>query len=284
MMEKNLFNNLLIWLNRNHPIIMNYFFIIDPANFVKLFEYHNMPVKCYYFANDKRGTRNFEYFPIAELQHLIYDKKYFNIEKDIKNKTMNFFWLGIIFQEKGDKIKMWDYYFNDLYLEKSSLWIPLRVNGVFVNKKQEISKYGRNSKEKLLKLFPELVKKILNHPLYKGHLLPNQITKEIVKYKYSLIVRCVSIEDSLNYRPIQYAYLRILPFLDPQYDPCYLQYPKEIQEKLVVENSKDIEKKIKYYEKNPQEREKLLDYLEEHFRIKEFENNWENEIKKYFNH
>ena len=127
-----------------------------------------------------------------------------------------------------------------------------------------------------------MVNDIENHPNYAGFLLPHDVKKTIIKYKYTFILRCVSYDDSLNFRPVYYAYLKILPFLDPAYDPDCLQIPWEIQEKLLVKDSEDIAKKIEYFNKHDEERIQILEKLRTHFEIETFEKDWTTQIKNYF--
>jgi hypothetical protein len=51
---------------------------------------------------------------------------------------------------------------------------------------------------------------------------------------------------------------------------------------LLVHSHEDIAERVKYFDKHPEEREKILDELEDLFSIKTFEKNWKTEIKKYF--
>ena len=48
---------------------------------------------------------------------------------------------------------------------------------------------------------------------YKEALLPSEVNDKTKRYKYGMIFRCVSINDSLNFRPVLYAYSDIVPFL-----------------------------------------------------------------------
>jgi hypothetical protein len=282
MFHKNIFANLCIWLNENHPVKMNYSFVLDPVCFHKVFEVHNLPFKYFYFNDDKRGTRNLQEFPISHLQHVINEERVFKSKDHIVNKDKKFFWMGSMIHERGIRSSLWDTFFEDLNVENSTIWAPIRTNGIYFNEKQVTSKFGKNSKEKALARFPELVEKIQTHPMYDGHLLPAEVSEKIARYKYTFILRCVSIEDSLNYRPVHYTHLRILPFIDSKYDPSYIQIPKEIQDLLVVNSAEDIEERINYFEMRPKEREAILDKLHKHFKIDEFKENWKEITQSYF--
>jgi hypothetical protein len=281
MYYKNIFMNLPIYLNQKHKLEILWGFSIDPVSFMNYFSYHGINHKRFYFVDDKRGTRNYDKFPIAQLQHLIHENRFEPTSKIPINKTKNFFFMGTIFQDKGNRRELWYQYLDKLTLENSSIWVPLKLNGIIKEKKDENSKYTKEGIQKMEEKYKELVEDVKNHSLYSGHLLPNQIKKEISAYKYGLVIRCISNNDSLNFRPILYTHLKILPLLDPQYDPSFLQIPQMIQEKLLVKDHFDIQNKIKYFNQNPTEREKILDQLNQHFQIQDFQMNWKNIINSY---
>lgn len=259
---------------------MTYAFINDPAFYTPIFKEWGLPFSAFYFADDNRGTRHFKEFPIGELQHLIWDER--KKKKDLLAtyapivKDKDFFFAGSIFQEKGGRIDLYKKYLSNLRMPNSSLFIPQRANGIV---------YTKNNNDrftnKLTEKFSDLHNEILNHPLYKGHLIPAEYEDEVKKYRYGLLLRCVSHYDSLNFRPILYARLRILPLIDPGYDPEGLQIPLDIQKHLLVHDHTDIEKLINYFNENPQEREELLNKLEYKFRIKTFEKDWKQILTTY---
>jgi hypothetical protein len=261
---------------------MAYAFINDPAFYTPIFEYEKIPFKAYYFQDDKRGTRDFYAFPLGELQHIVWDKR--NKKKDLLSmmsdetpkKDRSVFFAGTIFQEKGGRVDLWNRYLKDLRVPDAGLYIPLRSNGILHTK-------GNNDRylNKVKDVFTELHEEVINHPHYEGHLVPDEYEDQVARYRYGILFRCVSHFDSLNFRPILYARLRILPLLDPQYDPAALQIPPYIQSKLVVQSHEDIQEKIAYFDKNFEEREQLLDELEDLFSIKTFEKNWKSELQKY---
>jgi len=113
-------------------------------------------------------------------------------------------------------------------------------------------------------------------------LTPEEYEDTVKTFQYGLILRCISHCDSLNFRPILYARLRILPLLDPGYDPDYLQIPKDIQDKIRVKDSDDIAEKVKYFDKNTKEREELLNRLEDLFGVKTFSRQMNTILKDYF--
>lgn len=284
MYLKNIFPNLIKFFHMNSKNFDKvYNFIIDPAFYTPFFNYNSIPTINYYFADDKRGTRDFTKFPIAELQHLVYENsiKKENDLFDMFNageKNKDFFFMGSILQSKGQRKNMWDLFLNNLELnsDKNSLFVPLVMNGVRLK-----SSTGMNvrrlskAKEKL----PELVDKIINHKLHKGDVTPSEITSTIQNYKYGLVLRCVSLNDSLNFRLIKYLSQDIIPFLDFLYDPEYLQIPKKFQDKLVVNDHIDIMNKINYYNINIDDRIKLLQDMKEYYSI----NSFKYKLNKYFN-
>lgn len=284
MYYKNIFMNLCLWTNQKNPIKHLYTFTIDPMGFNYFFEHHGIPTTRYYFADDKRGTRNYSKFPIAHLQHIVHENHFNYIDpSSFDNKENDFFYMGSIVHEKGGRSQLWYQFLHDLNVENSNLWVPIKLNGVFKNKNDVNSKYSKDAIRKAEEKFGTLVDDIKNHPNYAGFLLPQDVKRNIVKYKYTFILRCVSYDDSLNFRPLYYAYLKILPFFDAKYDPYYLQIPKEIQDKLSVSSAKDIQEKIVYYNQHDDERLELIEKLRTLFGIEDFENNWQNSIKEYFN-
>lgn len=261
---------------------MAYAFINDPAFYSPIFEYEKIPFKAYYFRDDKRGTRDFYEFPIGELQHIVWDGR--NKKTDLLSlssvkpkKDKSVFFAGTIFQEKGGRIELWEQYLKNLRVPDAGLYIPQRTNGILYSK-------GQNDKylNKVKDTFSELLEDIESHPHYLGHLVPDEYEEQVSRYKYGILFRCVSKHDSLNFRPVLYARLRILPLLDYMYDPAALQIPEYIQSKITIRSHADIEAKVKYFDENPEEREQILDELEKIFKVKTFNNNWKTELNKYF--
>lgn len=280
MYTKNMFINLVRYFHLKKPLKCLYSFSVDPAAFLEIFDYYGIPQKRFYFADDNRGTRKFIEFPIAHLQHITHEEKIFG--EISTEKTKDLFYIGTILHQKGYRKDMWAKYFNELRLDNSSMWIPIRSNGLFISEKQEKGHYGQTAKKKAQEMFGELVEQIQNHPMWKGHLYTNEVRKTLAEYKYGVVLRCVSFEDSLNPRPVYYTYMNILPLLDEGYDPEYIGIPKHIQDKLVIRNHKDIEERVKYYNEHEEERQKVLKELWDHFQIDEFKENWQNIIKEKF--
>jgi hypothetical protein len=260
---------------------MAYAFINDPAFYTPIFPLFEIPFKAYYFRDDKRGTRDFYEFPMGELQHIVWDnrkkKDLFAMFSETKKKDLSVFFAGTIFQEKGGRVELWNRYLKDLRVPDAGLYVPLRSNGILHSK-------GNNDRylNKVKDVFADLHEEVVNHPHYRGHLVPEEYEDQVSRYRYGILFRCVSHFDSLNFRPILYARLRILPFLDPQYDPAALQVPPYIQKQLIVNDHNEIAEKVKYFDEHPEEREKLLDELEDIFSIKTFEKNWKTILKNYF--
>jgi hypothetical protein len=279
--NKNVSMSLIQWaVSSANNFKMTYAFINDPAFYTPIFKEWQIPFTALYFANDNRGSRDFKEFPIGELQHLVWDIR--KKSRDLLSipqplvKDKDFFFAGTIFQEKGGRIELYNKYLKDLRIPDSSLFIPQRANGIVYTKKNN-DRYLN----KLTDKFTDLHTDVVNHPLYAEHLIPSEYEDVVKRYKYGMLLRCVSFYDSLNFRPILYARLRILPFIDPGYDPQGLQIPLHIQEKLLVQDSTDIEKKVKYFNENPAERENLLDELEYKFSVKTFEKTWKTILSSY---
>ena len=253
-------------------------FVQDPTYWTPFCEIFNIPSKFVYFVEDKRGTRNFEEFPIAQFQYNVYEKEFFNKKfEDYKNernypKTKDFLFAGTILQEKGSRIDTWEIFLKDLKSDNCEFYIPLKKGSINTIKNRKL----RPFEEKNLKLIEE----IKNHKSYKGEVTPDELNEKFKEFKYAICLRTVSIHDSLSFKPVNYVNVGILPFFEPEYDPEGLQIPKEIQEKLLVKNSKDIDEKIKYFNEHPEEREELVKKLQKHFKLDEFINNTDNIIEK----
>ena len=259
-------------------------FIVDPAFYTPFFKYNNIPARNLYFENDKRGTRDMEKWPMAQFQHIVYTKQFQNnlniFNKNSKVKDRNLCFAGTILQSKGDRVKLWERFLRDVKSEKCTYWIPMKKNGI--NKKVVTTKVANNHMDLILKYFSqELVDSIKYSKHYEGEILPLQHEEIIEKFKYGMVLRCVSYEDSLNFKPILYTYKGVLPLLDPMYDPDYLQIPKHIQDKIVVEDAAAIDERIEYFNNNEDERVEILNELYEIFMIDEFVNNEEETVKKY---
>ena len=176
---------------------------------------------------------------------------------------------GSIFSKSREKI--WTTFLRDLYIENSVLYIPLVKERVL---QMEVSdKFLDRHKDKIIQSYSEdLYNEVKNHKMRKGHILPEDLYKEIGYYKYTFVPKCISYNDSLNFRPVLYSQNNVLPLLDVNYDPAYLMIPKEIQDRIRVSNYKDIEDKVKYFEEHPDERKDILNKLKELFHLEQFHN------------
>ena len=223
-------------------------FAIDPVAYrPKLQQYGNTDLL--YFADDTRGSRNMRGFDLAQINLCVKSK----IEKNPENfKKKDFVWIGSLFYTKGSRPKMYEQYFENLDID-FSFYCPLHLNS-FSIKKKESDKVVSKTEE----YFKELVEKVKNDPHYKGRCEYENLNDVLLEHKYSLITHCASFADSLNFRPVSYSMNGVLPFLEEGFDPGYLIYPKEIQEKLLVSNSEDIKKRIEYFNANDSERQDLL--------------------------
>lgn len=253
------------------------YFIFDPAALYPFYRVNGIKAKGFYFANDKRGSRDLNTFDIAQVQLFAGEQ----VHKDIfgiPKKEKLLFFAGTLFIEKGDRAELYYKFLKNLSVEHD-LYIPLKANAIATRKN-----IPEHQEEKIKTKFTELYNEIKNNPNWKGHLTPDVVNAISAKYKYGLIMRCHSPADSLNFRPVTYTYYKIFPLLDHKYDPEYLQIPKEIQDKIVVRDHKDIEERIAYYEANPEEKEKVFTELRELFRIDQWIKNTsemlDNEVKK----
>lgn len=258
-------------------------FVQDPTYFTPFFKVHNIPSKFVYFVIDKRGTRNFEEFPIAQFQYNVYEKEFFNKtsedykkERSDEKRIKNLLFAGTILQEKGERSKAFDRFLNDVKSEKCEYYIPLKKGSLNVaTKKSKLKKF----EEENLKL----IEKIQNHKNYKGQVSPEELNEKFKEFKYGLCLKPVSHYDSLSFKSINYVNVGILPLLEKMYDPDYLQIPKEIQDKIVINSAEDIDERIKYFNDNPEERKEILQKLRELFKLDDFIINKNNIIEESIN-
>lgn len=262
MHENNLFKKVSIFMidtNSSYPILYRLFG--EKAN-------------TFYFRDDVRGSRKFKYFPFAEIQHFLYDKKFTEKSLFPVKKDKNFIFYGTIFLEDGDlrRVKSWERFLRDLDDKKSSYYIPL-ANRVATEKKPTIKKNNiqvvKQSKHPRIK---KAYKEVSESKYHKGHFLPKEAIKILKEYKYTLITHPITSKQSLNYRVYLAIEHGVLPFVAEDYDPDGIQIPLNIQEKVRVSDHNDIQEKINYFNKNEKERKQLIEDLKAHYKYKEFLN------------
>lgn len=280
-----IFMSVINFIDKNIGLRKVIGFAIDPAIYTPYFDVNGIHSEFCYFADDKRGTRNFHKWPIAQIQHIVYDRKFGGDDLDEWmddspecEKTHNMFFAGTVFQEKGQRKYIWDEFLNDVKTESCSYYIPLRKNGII---KKDGGKASDRQLDMVQERFPELYESVTNHQHFKGGLAPHELHDRQKRYKYGMVFRCVSENDSLNFRPVLYTIHDIVPFLDYKYDPECLQIPKHIQDKILVKNAQDIEDRITYFNNNEQERIEVLRELRDLFEIDVWENEEELQLHKY---
>jgi hypothetical protein len=264
------FNYLILFMHKEKILKKNVIaFIIDPAFSSFIFSSNNIPLKLCYFEDDKRGTRDFMKFPISQFQHLLYDPKFIDDWDEPSKKTHNMFFGGTIFHDTGFRSTVWPTFLKDIKSPKCSYFIPMVRNNFTKSNKRHTDYLEENQSE--------LLEQVTNHKNYKPGVTSLDLYKQMEKFKYGIVFRCVSTFDSLNFKPVLYVSKDILPFLDEKYDPSFLQIPEHIQKELLVRNSKDIDDRIKYFNDNDQHRLEILAELRKLFKIDEFLKN-ENDI------
>ncbi len=248
-------------------------YVTDPNLFRNFFEYHQMQADLYYFENDTRGSRNFKKADIAQIQHLVYKKKFGLDARDNSfddwdteeiKKTKNVIFAGTIFHDKGSRLFIWDEFLSKYNDPDSDYYIPLKKNGIITKK----AEYPHQIEK--VKAFDEF-NSVINHISYKQFILPEVLESRLPNYKYGLIFRCVSVHDSLTLKPVQYLMYDVLPFIDYKYDPSFLQFPEHLQKKLVIKNHQDLEDKVKYYNVHDDQRLELLHELKTFFKIYDYD-------------
>ena len=286
MFRQNVVVNLAIWLYKNYGSECLYNITVDPAIFTEHFRQEGLNVKNLYYTTDKRGTRDFDYFPLAHFQHIFTEHKYLKFPDDT-SKKYDFFLSGTLMYQMGPRsdikfLMKWLQPLENLDPSKNSIWAPLKMNGLYLKDKQIGTVYDKKAQQKCLDEKPEFTKYLKEHPLYKGYFVIHELTKRIINYKYGLVLRCYSIEDSLNPRPVHYAHIGVLPFFDEQYDPEYLSIPKHIQDKLIVRSGNDVIEKIAYFNEHDAERLQLIEELRIQLKTEIFMETWKTDILTYF--
>ncbi len=242
-----------------------YQFVIDPGAYTPyLIEKCN--ATTYYFEDDFRGTRQLHQFPMAQLNYL-YN---YDINKDCKkfeDKESNFIWGGAVLLPKGNRINDYYTFIHDFNFDKSVLHISSTNS---ISKGKQLPKLISQNEELM-----RVVNDIKNHPLNAG-LLPNaEFEQKLNKYKYTLILKCASINDSLNFRIIYSLLFDMIPLIDSNYDIDNLQIPEKFKSQLEVHNSLDMTLKLKELESNKEQTLKLLDEMKDYYlNDKYYSHNW----------
>lgn len=231
-------------------------FVIDPAHYYKYFN-QNHGAKTFYFENDFRGNRELNQFPMGQLNH------FYNADKievpNFEDKKNLFIWGGVCLFPKGGRMEDWHRLLADFNYERSALHVA-KGSAMKVDKNPKVAR-------RLLEhpLYARTKDSIDNHQLNEG-ILPNEQFEEKLKdYRYTLILKCLSENDSLNFR-IYYSLLyNMIPFIDKNYDLDGMQIPKQFKDKLLVTSKDEIVSKIEYFESHLDEAKALLNDLKDYY-------------------
>ena len=231
--------------------------VVDPVFFSPYFDLRGDLLRCRYFADDRRGTRRFEKFPLDFLQHACYDAK-FAVGATVvpESERRGFFFAGTLFHSKGARRALWDRYFAGLRGDDVSLFVPFQKNSV--------TRAGRESKtdrEAVSRDFSELAASVASHPCLRQSVAPADLFSSLGQFRYGFVAPCVSHNDSLNFRPFLYSMRGVVPLLAPDYDPAFLQVPRELQERLVVSDGAGIRERVDYFDSHPDSRAAVLEEL-----------------------
>lgn len=255
----------------------SYYFVIDPGSYYRVFDGISPCHSNFAMAMDFRGTRDFEFFPIQEMQHFFYEKPW---EVD-KTKKRKFCFYGTIFLSKKTRKTLWDTYLRHLDGEEIDIYVPPKMDGHISERRKEglsIARLQERTGED--PDIAELATSVFNHPRYQGYLDTQELNKVLAQYEYSLIAKNIARYDSINFRPALYVALDVFPLLDFRYDPDCKGIPAEIQEKIVVRSHEDIKSRIAYYDAHPQEKAEIMESLRKHFGFNNFTQEWKNIIIK----
>lgn len=250
-----------------HPII------IDPSAAIPFFEFNGIKHKFWYYADDNRHLRKLTQFPFTELQHLVYEphwKKITPNKKDLLEEFENpkekvpFFFAGSLLNDKGMRRYIWNDFFKDFSYKNSKLYFKVSL----------ILGMDKN-------FFENLKDEVISHPNFCGDFMPNEEYMRILKKcKTAFIARNVSANGGLTFRHVQYLYFGVLPILDHLYDPDYLWFPKEIQDKITAKDSTHLKELVEYYDTHEAERLALVKEMKQYYEVDNWVSDWRNKIKE----
>jgi len=278
---KNVLYNLGKWYIDNGVKAGNfkksYYFVIDPGSYYRVFDGISPHHSNFAMAEDFRGTRDFEFFPVQEMQHFLYEKPW-NTDKTKKRK---FCFYGTIFLSKKTRKNLWDTYLRHLDGDEIDIYVPPKMDGHISERRKEglsVSRLQERTRED--SDIAELAESVFNHPRYQGYLDTQELNNVLAQYEYSLIAKNIARYDSINFRPALYVALDVFPLLDFRYDPDCKGIPAEIQEKITVHSHEEIKERIAYYDAHPEEKAAVMHALKEHFKFYNFRQEWKNIINQ----
>jgi hypothetical protein len=258
----------------------SYYFVIDPGSYYRVFDSISPKHVNFAMARDFRGTRDFEFFPVQEMQHFFYEKPW-TVDKTKKRK---FCFYGTLFLSKKTRKNLWDTYLKDLRGEQIDIYVPPKMDGHISERRKEGASITRlNDRVQKDADIAELWESVSSHPNYKGYIDTQELNSVLAQYEYALIAKNIARYDSINFRPALYIALDVFPLLDHRYDPEFVGIPQHIQDKIVVRNHKEILEKIAYYDKNPKERNAVMQMLKDHYKYENFRENWIETVKTSLN-
>lgn len=236
-----------------------YQLIIDPSTY---YVYYNREfnAKSYYFEDDFRGNRELYEFPIGPLNYF-YNYKVENVP-EFRDKKNAFIWGGVVLIAKNHdsgRLADWLRLLKDFNYERSVIHVS-KSSSIKVTKNHKFPRV-------LLEhpLFEETVNSIENHPINEGFIPNLEFEEKLKDYRYTLILKCASINDSINFRIYYSLIYNMIPLIDKDYDIDYIQIPKKFKDQLLVYDHKSLIEKIDYFENNIDEAEKLLNELKEYY-------------------
>ncbi len=255
----------------------SYYFVIDPGSYYRVFDGISPNHSNFAMAEDFRGTRDFEFFPVQEMQHFLYEKPW-DVDQTKKRK---FCFYGTIFLSKKTRKNLWDTYLRNLRGEDIDIYVPPKMDGHISERRKEGASITRlNDRVKDDADIAELWESVSNHPNYRGYLDTQELNGVLAQYEYALIAKNIARYDSINFRPALYVALGVFPLLDYRYDPDCKGIPASIQEKIVVRSHTDIQEKIAYYDAHPEEKAEVMHQLKEHLKYYNFTTEWKQTIEK----
>ena len=203
-------------------------------------------LKNFYFVKQFKENRNFNSFPIVELQDCLNNplniQSIDSYESILNNKSIDFLFGGLFPENIPQRIKAWYKYINNLNMSNFIIRSQIDNKWKIDNKKLNINIDNNDSQFKIdIKNFKNL-KPTLNYDDYNN---------ELSKSMFTLIIETYGgMYDNLTLRFLSSIYFGCIPLIAEEYDTNNLQIPQYLRNKLLVKSSQDIVKKINYYKNN----------------------------------
>lgn len=218
------------------------------------------------FAEDDVYYPKMNEFKVDVIKHgyvtpMFLNKGLFNSRIPLfKNKKANLLFFGTVSSERNDsRILMYKDYLMNLEGDNHSLYYK-KIKG---------------DTEK----FTDIYEHLLNNKFHKGYEASyDECTNELLNHRYSFVPPPI-IKNSYHRRIAHAVALNNLPIVSYDYDTLNKQLPAKFNNILRVNNSSEINQKIKYFNQNPEEAQEIIDEIKQYMGFNDLKT--KGQIKKY---